>query len=65
MAKGLLASLSVHIAERIRCDIRRHAKLHAVPADAKNAVQRVEDLMIGPKQTQIPDFPEKRVALIY
>jgi hypothetical protein len=31
--------------------------LHSVPADARQAVQRVEEL-IGPKRTQVPEWPE-------
>ncbi len=39
--------------------------VHAVGADVKEAVQRVEDLMIGPKRTQVPDFPELTNTLIH
>ena len=38
--------------------------LEAVPSDMKNAVQNVEDLLIGPKWTQVPDWPEMRSTLI-
>jgi integrase len=46
-------------------EITREVYLHSLPADAKNAVQRVEDLMIGPKRTQVPDFPEMKSTLIH
>ena len=46
-------------------EITREVYLHSVPADAKNAVQRVEDLVIGPKRTQVPDFPEMKSVLIH
>ena len=46
-------------------DITREVYLHSLPADAKDAVQRVEDLMIGPKRTQVPDFPEMKSTLIH
>lgn len=46
-------------------EITREVYLHSVPADAKNAVQRVEDLMIGPKRTQVPDFPEMKSTLVH
>jgi integrase len=38
-------------------EITREVYLHAVPADAKSAVQKVENL-IGPKRTQVPVWPE-------
>jgi integrase len=46
-------------------EITREVYLHSVPADAKNAVQRVEDLMIGPKRTQLPVFLEITSTLIH
>jgi integrase len=38
-------------------EITRDVYLHSVPADARRAVQRVEDL-IGAKWTQVPAWPE-------
>jgi integrase len=38
-------------------EITRDVYLHSVPADARQAVQRVEEL-IGPKWTQVPEWPE-------
>jgi integrase len=38
-------------------EITREVYIHAVPADARGAVQKVDDL-IGPKWTQIPKKPE-------
>ena len=46
-------------------EITREVYLHSLPADAKDAVQRVEDLMIGPKRTQLPVFPEITSTLIH
>ena len=46
-------------------EITREVYLHSVPADAKDAVQRVEDLVIGPKRTQVPVFPEMTSTLIH
>ena len=46
-------------------EITREMHLHSLPADARNAAQKVEDLMIGPKRTQVPDFPEMKSTLIH
>jgi len=46
-------------------EITREVYLHSLPADAKGAVQRVEDLIIGPKRTQVPVFPEITSTLIH
>jgi integrase len=45
-------------------EITREVYLHSVPADAKGAVQRVEDLVIGPKRTQVLDWPEMKSRAI-
>ena len=45
-------------------EITREVYLHSLPADARDAVQRVEDLVIGPKRTQVPVFPEITSTLI-
>jgi integrase len=45
-------------------EITREVYLHSVPADAKGAVQRVEDLVIGPKRTQVSEWPEMRSRAI-
>jgi len=44
--------------------ITRDVYLEAVRADVKNAVQGVEDLLIGPKRTQVPAWPEMDSSLI-
>jgi integrase len=41
-------------------ELTREVYLHSVPADAKGAVQRVEDLVIGPKRTQVSEWPEMK-----
>ena len=46
-------------------EITREMYLHSLPADAKGAMQRVEDLIIGPKRTQVPVFPEITSTLIH
>ena len=38
-------------------EITRDVYLHSVSADARQAVERVEEL-IGPKRTQVPVWPE-------
>jgi integrase len=43
-------------------EITRDVYLHSVPADGKDAVQRVEDL-IGPKWTQVPDLGKLATTL--
>jgi hypothetical protein len=40
--------------------LTREVYLEAVPSDMKNAVQNVEDLLIGPKRTQVPVWPEMK-----
>jgi integrase len=45
-------------------EITREVYLHSVPADAKGAVQTVEDLVIGPKRTQVSEWPEMRSRAI-
>lgn len=44
-------------------EITREAYIHSVPADARRVVGDVENL-IGPKRTQIPEWPEMANALI-
>jgi integrase len=44
--------------------LTREVYLQAVPTDVKNAVQKVEDLVIGPKWTQVPVWPELASTLI-
>jgi integrase len=41
-------------------EITREVYLHSIPADAKGAVERVEDLVIGPKRTQVSVWPEMK-----
>jgi integrase len=44
--------------------ITREVYLEAVPSDVKNAVQIAEDFILGPKWTQVSDFPEPEISLI-
>jgi integrase len=39
-------------------EITREIYVHSVPANARKAIEHVEDLLIGPKWTQIPAAPE-------
>ena len=45
-------------------DITRGTYIHALPAGAKEAVQKVEDLLTGPKRTQMWKSPEMASTLI-
>ena len=51
-------------------EITRGTYIHSVPADARQAVEGVEKLfetsgkLIGPKWTQIPEWPEMGSSLI-
>jgi integrase len=51
-------------------EISRGTCIHSVPADARKAVEEVERLfgtrgkLIGPKWTQVPDWPEMGSSLI-
>src|SRR5215472_1285951 len=45
-------------------DITRGTYIHALPAGAKEAVQKVEDLLTGPKRTQMWKSPEMASSLI-
>jgi integrase len=45
-------------------EITREVYLHSIPADARAAVQKVEDLLIGPKWTQVVEMPETGSRLI-
>jgi len=45
-------------------EITREIYLHSLPADARTAVQKVEDLLIGPKWTQVVEIPETGSTLI-
>ncbi len=45
-------------------EITREVYLHSIPADARAAVQKVEDLLIGPKLTQVVDFEKTISSLI-
>jgi integrase len=44
-------------------EVTRETYIHAVPADARQAVEGVENL-IGPKWTQVPEWPEMTSSLI-
>jgi integrase len=45
-------------------EITREIYLHSIPSDARAAVQKVEDLLIGPKWTQVVQIPKMGSALI-
>ena len=45
-------------------EITRSIYLEAIPKDVKETVEKVEGLLIGPKRTQVPDWPELRSTLI-
>jgi integrase len=45
-------------------EITREIYLHSLPADARTAVQKVEDLLIGPKWTQVVEIPKTGSTLI-
>ena len=45
-------------------DITRGTYIHALPAGAKEAVQKVEDLLTGPKRTQIEEISKLASTLI-
>jgi hypothetical protein len=45
-------------------EITREVYLHSIPADAHAAVQKVEDLLIRPKLTQVAENWEKGSSLI-
>jgi site-specific recombinase XerD len=45
-------------------EITREVYLHSIPADAQAAVQKVEDLLIRPKLTQIVEIGKTGSSLI-
>ncbi len=45
-------------------EITREVYLHSIPADARAAVQKVEDLLIGPKWTQVVEIQKTGSSLI-
>jgi integrase len=45
-------------------EITREVYLHSVPADARTAVQKVENLLIEPKWTQVSEIPNSGSPLI-
>jgi integrase len=45
-------------------EITREVYVHSIPADARAAVQKVEDLLIGPKWTQVVEIPKTGSRLI-
>jgi len=45
-------------------EITREVYLHSLPAGAREAVQKVEDLLTGPKRTQIEEMPNLGTTLI-
>jgi len=45
-------------------EITREIYLHSLPADARTAVQKVEDLLIGPKWTQVVEMQKNGSSLI-
>ncbi len=45
-------------------EITREVYLHSIPSDARAAVQKVEDLLTGPKRTQIEEIRNLGSSLI-
>jgi integrase len=45
-------------------EVTRDVYLHSIPADARAAVQKVEDLLIGPKLTQVVELEKTGSPLI-
>jgi integrase len=45
-------------------EITRGTYIHSLPAGAKEAVQKVEDLLTGPKRTQIVEIHKMASSLI-
>jgi len=45
-------------------EITREVYLHSIPSDARAAVQKVEDLLIGPKWTQVSEIGKTGSSLI-
>jgi len=45
-------------------EITREVYLHSIPADARAAVQKLEDLLIGPKWTQVSEIGKTGSSLI-
>ena len=57
---GTVQSLLGHSSPQIT----RGIYVHSLPAGAREAVQKVEDLLIGPNRTQIEEIPETGSTLI-
>jgi integrase len=45
-------------------EVRREVYLHSIPADARTAVQKVEDVLVGPKWTQVLETAKSASRLI-
>ena len=45
-------------------EVTREVYLHALPANAKNVVEKMDELLIGPKRTQIVEIPKSGSMLI-
>ena len=45
-------------------EITREIYLHSIPSDARATVQKVEDLLIGPKWTQVVEISKTGSTLI-
>jgi integrase len=46
-------------------EVTRKIYLHSVPADARSAVEKVEELLIGPKWTQVAEATKVTSTLIH
>jgi integrase len=57
---GTVQALLGHSSSEITQDVY----LHSIPVDARTAVQRVENLLIGPKLTQVVEFATTGSSLI-
>jgi len=48
----------------ISANIAREIYLHSLPANAKNVVEKMDELLIGPKLTQIVEIPNSGTTVI-
>lgn len=44
--------------------VTREVYVHSVPSDARNAVEKLESVLIGPKRTQVVEIPKPVTSLI-
>jgi integrase len=58
-ARGTVSALLGHSSEEIT---KRY--IHSLPAGAREALEKVEDLLIGPKRTQVEEIRDLGSSLI-